>query len=61
MNQMNLRCIEMVITMPECDNCGSWVSEDYKRVFEDNRGVLRACAKCQKLHGLDPTKNNDNI
>jgi len=33
--------------MPECDNCGSHVTDQYKRVFADNQGVLHACSSCR--------------
>lgn len=33
--------------MPECQNCGNHVTEQYKRVFADNQGVLHACSNCR--------------
>jgi len=30
----------------ECDNCGSEVSNNFHRVFSDNRGVLHGCQHC---------------
>lgn len=34
--------------MPECSECGEWVSEGYYRVFSDNDGILSACLECDK-------------
>lgn len=31
--------------MPECE-CGEFVSEQWKRVFADNDGVVHACPDC---------------
>ncbi|WP_455363929.1 DUF7563 family protein [Natronococcus wangiae] len=36
--------------MPECSNCGSHVTEQYKRVFADNTGTLYACPNCRDQH-----------
>lgn len=38
--------------MAECDNCGAFVSGNYRRVFEAD-GVLDGCQHCQerKDHG----------
>lgn len=32
--------------MPECENCGSHVTNDFHRVFSDNNGVLHGCIEC---------------
>jgi len=32
--------------MPECDNCGAHVSQDYARVFSGNDGVVDGCRDC---------------
>lgn len=33
--------------MPECDECGAHVSDDFQRVFsEPGSDVLRACPSC---------------
>lgn len=37
--------------MAECDNCGGWVTDEYKRVFSDNDGVLHGCIECTRLAG----------
>jgi len=41
--------------MAECDNCGAWVDGEFKRVFSDNNGNLRACTNCGNHHGNDYT------
>lgn len=33
--------------MPECDNCGSHVTDRYKRVFAANDGTIHACSNCR--------------
>jgi hypothetical protein len=35
-----------VILMPNCQNCGSHVSEDYARVFREGDEPLRCCPDC---------------
>lgn len=39
-------------TTPECDECGSYVTRDYHRVFSDNDGELHGCLAC-KGRGAD--------
>lgn len=39
-------------TMPECDNCGSHVSERFVRVFADTDGRLEACPNCSSNAGI---------
>jgi len=34
--------------MPECDNCGAHVTDNYKRVFADNQGILHGCSHCHR-------------
>lgn len=33
--------------MPECQNCGSIVSKDYKRVFSVDGETVRCCPQCE--------------
>lgn len=33
-------------TMPECQNCGSFVTTDFKRVFAGNDGEVHGCFNC---------------
>lgn len=37
--------------MPECQNCGSWVSEDYVRVLSPDGDGVEACpaAECDMV------------
>jgi len=37
--------------MPHCENCGSWVSEGYVRVFSDDGETVAACEAdvCDKV------------
>jgi hypothetical protein len=41
--------------MPACDNCGAHVSEDFRRVFGDQRGRLFACPACAANAGIAET------
>ena len=38
--------------MPNCDHCGSYVSNDFARVFADDRGVIHACLECSATAGI---------
>jgi hypothetical protein len=38
--------------MPECDYCGSYVSNDFARVFADTRGRILACLACSANAGI---------
>lgn len=33
--------------MPECDNCGGHVTDQYHRVFSANDGTLYGCSECR--------------
>lgn len=33
--------------MPTCENCGSFVTENYVRVFGDRNGEVYACPHCR--------------
>lgn len=33
--------------MPECNNCGAFVTPDFARVFGDNDGEVFGCLECQ--------------
>ena len=36
--------------MPACDNCGSFVTEAYVRVFApDDMGTVRVCPNCEDM------------
>ena len=41
--------------MPECGNCGGWVSQRYIDVFGDDHGVILSCHECGVRHG-DPAR-----
>jgi len=32
--------------MPTCNNCGSFVTRDFARVFGDNQENVSACVEC---------------
>ncbi|WP_424002074.1 DUF7563 family protein [Haloarcula salina] len=38
--------------MPECDHCGAHVSDQFARVFADQRGHIRACPNCSANAGI---------
>ncbi|WP_449272223.1 DUF7563 family protein [Halorussus halobius] len=38
--------------MPECDHCGSHVSDKFARVFADEGGRLKACPSCSANAGI---------
>jgi len=40
----------------ECQNCGSHVSETFRRVCGDNDNVAHACAECNPNNGKFPHK-----
>lgn len=35
--------------MPECNNCGQFVTTDFVRVFGDDNGELTGCLHCLDL------------
>ncbi|WP_432765139.1 DUF7563 family protein [Halobaculum marinum] len=39
--------------MPECVTCGSHVTEQFARVFGDNRNVVHRCIACSRAADLD--------
>ena len=41
--------------MPECDYCGSYVSNEFKRVFADDKGLVLACVSCSSRAGIGET------
>ena len=41
--------------MPECDHCGSYVSNEFKRVFADDAGLVLACVSCSSTAGIGET------
>jgi len=41
--------------MPACDNCGAHVSDDFERVFGDERGQVFACPSCAANAGIAET------
>ncbi|WP_434084155.1 DUF7563 family protein [Halorarius litoreus] len=38
--------------MPDCNHCGSYVSNDFARVFADQRGRVLACLQCSAQAGI---------
>lgn len=38
--------------MPECNNCGQFVTTDFVRVFSDDNGQLAGCLHCLNLTDL---------
>lgn len=38
--------------MPSCDNCGSFVTPDFARVFGDNRNRVDGCVRCMSFREL---------
>ncbi|NHN60014.1 MULTISPECIES: hypothetical protein [Halorussus] len=38
--------------MPNCDHCGSYVSNAFVRVFADERGRIGACPECSANAGI---------
>jgi hypothetical protein len=42
----------LLITMPDCKNCGNHISDDFKRVFADDNGEVRACPNCAAQAGI---------
>jgi hypothetical protein len=41
--------------MAACDHCGAHVSDDFARVFADDRGRLAACPDCSTTAGIAAT------
>ncbi|WP_181686441.1 DUF7563 family protein [Halorhabdus salina] len=41
--------------MPDCNHCGAHVSEQFARVFADERGQLHACLDCAANAGIAET------
>jgi NAD-dependent SIR2 family protein deacetylase len=35
--------------MPECQNCGNHVTDDYCRVFVPDEGAPEACPQCEDM------------
>ena len=44
--------------MPECENCGSHISERFKLVFGDESGAIYACVNCSANAGIGETTRN---
>jgi hypothetical protein len=38
--------------MPECNNCGGFVTPDFARVFGDNRNDVNGCVSCMSFREL---------
>jgi hypothetical protein len=38
--------------MPKCNNCGSFVTPDFARVFGDNRNDVSGCVACMSFREL---------
>ncbi|WP_432764896.1 DUF7563 family protein [Halobaculum halobium] len=45
--------------MPECTTCGNHVTEQFTRVFGDNRNVVRRCIECSRAADLDKSGETD--
>lgn len=45
--------------MAECKGCGSFVSDDYARVFGDNDDTVRDCRHCPTSRGRDTGEEED--
>lgn len=52
---MGLAVLCLITTMPECDHCGSYVSNEFKRVFADDTGLILACVSCSSTAGIGET------
>lgn len=52
---MTLAVVSLVTAMPECDHCGSYVSNEFKRVFADDKGLILACVSCSSTAGIGET------
>lgn len=46
--------------MPECVTCGNHVTEQFARVFGDNRNVVRRCIGCSRAADLDESPGDDD-
>lgn len=38
--------------MPKCKNCDGHISENFYRVFADDKGEVRACPNCSAQAGI---------
>jgi len=38
--------------MPECQNCGSYVTRNFQRVFGDNQNNVQSCMDCGDRTGV---------
>lgn len=45
--------------MPTCNNCGSYISKDFIRVFGDNDGTINRCLNCGKQSEDERHKQKD--
>lgn len=46
--------------MPECVTCGNHVTEQFARVFGDNRDVVRHCIACSRAADLDESTGRED-
>lgn len=46
-------------TSVECQGCGALVSDDYARVFGDNRDRVHACPDCSRVNGTSERRVAD--
>lgn len=44
--------------MPKCQECGSHISKDFKKVFADEQGRIRACPNCSAQAGIAESSQN---
>lgn len=52
---MRLAFVPLDTAMPKCDHCGSYVSNEFKRVFADDEGLILACVSCSSTAGIGET------
>lgn len=46
--------------MPECATCGNHVTEQFARVFGDNRNHVRRCISCSRAADLDESPDDES-
>lgn len=45
--------------MPKCNSCGSFISDNYARVFGDNDGIVTDCRHCPTTRGRNTDEDSD--
>lgn len=46
--------------MAECDNCGTFVTSDFARVFGDNDGNVYGCLDCMLISDIPAGVNQSD-